>query len=111
MASIACLEEAIEFETTNGWVRRQLQGLVDSPIHAWIGRQAELGPGRAFTFLVPPPTTNGAWKLEFLCRERDRLWDTYDDVVRTGMSGNAGAAHPRYYSGRSYRLTTPEVAQ
>jgi hypothetical protein len=110
-AHIVCVPESIEQSNAGAWVITPLTGRAKRRVRDWVGVKEELRPGEAFTFLVPPPTTNGAWRLSFLCQERATLTDAASDLVRHVTDTNAAAHQDRQFSGRRYFVTTPEVTQ
>ncbi len=75
----------------------------------WIGIPEELKPGEAITFMVPPPVTNGTWRLIFMCQEQKLLIDPVTDVVKHLTDTNAANHQLRQFSGRRYFLRTPDV--
>jgi hypothetical protein len=79
-------------------------------VRDWIGVPEELEPGKAVSFMVPPPTTNGAWRLVFMCQERARLKDPVTDTARHLIDTNAAQVQDRQFSGRRYYVSSPEVA-
>jgi len=110
-AHIVCVPDSIEQSNAGAWVPTPLTGRARRTVRDWVGVKEELRPGEAFTFLVPPPTTNGAWRLSFLCQERAIITDAASDLVRHVTDTNAAAHQDRQFSGRRYFVTTPEVTQ
>jgi hypothetical protein len=101
-----CVPQAFEQVRASAWVRTLLTRRRD-----WIGVREELKPGEGFTFMVPPATTNGTWRLVFMCQEQARLIDPVTDTVRHLTDTNALKTQLRQFSGRRYYVTSPEVAQ
>jgi hypothetical protein len=108
---IVCVPDAVEQLNEGAWMRTPLTGRARRVLRDWIGVQEELRPGEAFTFSVPPPTTNAAWRLIFLCQERAPVTDTASDLVRHVTDTNAASHQDRRFSGRRYFVTTPKVAK
>lgn len=108
---LACVPEAVEQVRAGGWVRMPLTGRATRALRDWIGLREELKPGEGFIFLVPPPTTNGTWRVVFMCREQAPLIDPVTDTVRHLTDTNAMKTQLRQFSGRRYYVTSPEVAQ
>ena len=109
MAAIGCVPEAFEQFTTDAWVRTPLTGRWSSAARDWIGVREQLKPGEAFTFLVPSPTTVGAWRLVFMCQEQAQVIDPVMDTVRRLTDTNAIKTQLRQFSGRRYYVSSPEV--
>lgn len=107
---IACVPEAFEQPSASAWVRTPLTGRASPAVRDWIGVREELKPGDGFTFMVPAPTTNGAWRLVFMCQERTLLVDPVTDTVRHLADTNAMKTQLRQFSGRRYYVTSPQVA-
>ena len=110
-AHIACVPEALELVSAGAWVRTPLTGRASHAVRDWIGVQEELRPGEAFTFLVPPPTTSGAWRLVFMCQEQAQVIDPVTDTVRHLTDAKTRETQLRQFSGRRYYTSSPEVAQ
>jgi hypothetical protein len=108
---IACVPEAFEQPGAGVWVRTPLTGRASRAVRDWIGVPEELKPGEAVTFMVPPPTTSGAWKLVFMCQEQAPLTDPITDTVRHLTDTNAARVQSRQFSGRRYYVTSPEIAR
>jgi hypothetical protein len=106
---LACVPEAVEQASTNGWMRTSLNGTGGRGMRDWIGVPEELKPGQGFTFLVPSPDSNGTWRLVFMCQEQARLIDPVTDTVRHLTDTNAMQSKIRQFSGRRYYVTSPEV--
>ncbi len=92
-------------------MRTPLTGKARAAAGHWIGVQEELMPGESFTFLVPPPTTNAAWRLVFMCQEQQLVVDPVTDRVRHATDSAARESQLRQFSGRRYYVSSPEVAQ
>ena len=107
---IACVPEAFEQASAGAWVRTPLTGRASRAVRDWIGVPEELKPGQAVSFMVPPPTTKGAWRLVFMCQERTRLIDPVTDTARHLIDTNAAQVQDRQFSGRRYYVSSPEVA-
>jgi hypothetical protein len=107
---IACVPEAVERLTGGSWVRTPLMGGGSGAVANWIGLKEELKPGEGFTFLVPPPTNAGPWRLVFMCQEQFPVVDPLTDTMRHLTDANAMKTGLRQYSGRRYHLTSPEVS-
>jgi len=110
-AQIVCVPDAVEQLNEGVWRRTPLTGRARRVLRDWIGVQEEVKPGEAFTFSAPPPITNAAWRLIFLCQERAAVTDTTSDLVRHIIDTNAAAHQDRRFSGRRYSVTTPEVSK
>jgi hypothetical protein len=107
---IACVPEALEQLTAGTWVQAPFNPGSRSAAANWTGLKNELKPGEACTFLVPPPTNSGRWRLVFMCQERSPVVDPVRDTVRHLTDTNAMKTGLRQYSGRRYHLTSPEVS-
>jgi len=105
--------EAIEQGGAEAWARTRLTPMTGkaSAVRDWIGLQEELRPGEAFIFLVPPPTTIGAWRMVFMCQEQAQVIDPVTDTVRHFTDTNAMKTQLRQFSGRRYYASSPEVAR
>jgi hypothetical protein len=110
-AHIVCVPDSVEQSNAGGWMRTPLTGRASRAVQDWLGVKEELLPGEAFTFSLPPPTTEAPWRLLFLCQERAPVADTASDLVRHVADTNAAADQSRQFSGRRYVVTTPEVTQ
>ena len=110
-AHLVCVPDSVEQATAGVWVRTALTGKASRAVRHWVGLKEELFPGEAFTFSVPPPTTNVAWRLVFLCQERARVVDGASDLLRHVTDTNAAAHQDRRFSGRRYFVMTPEVTR
>lgn len=106
---IACVPEAFEQPIAGAWVHTPLTGRASRTVRDWIGVPEELKPGKAVSFMVPPPT-NVAWRLVFMCQERARLIDPVNDTARHLIHTNAAQVQDRQFSGRRYYVSSPEVA-
>jgi hypothetical protein len=109
-AHIVCVPEAFEQAGAGAWVRTPLTGQASRAVRDWIGVQEELGPGVTFTFLVPPPTTSGAWRLVFMCQEQAPVIDSITDTVKHLTDAKARETQLRQFSGRKYYSSSPEIA-
>ena len=109
-AHISCMPEAFELATQGAWARTPPSGKAGQIVRTWLGLREVLQPGEGFTFMVPPPTTNGSWRLVFMCQEQARLIDPVTDTVRHLTDTNAAKTKLRQFSGRRYYATSPEVA-
>ena len=109
-AHFACVPEAFEQANAQGWLRAPLTTGSRRGPRDWMGVPEELSPGQAATFLVPPPASNGAWRLVLLCQEQARLVDPVTDTVRHLTDSNATATQLRQFSGRRYFVTSPAIA-
>ena len=105
------MPEAFEQPRASAWVRTPLTGRASRTVRDWIGVPEELKPGQSATFMAPPPTTNGTWRLVFLCQEQALLIDPATDMARHLTDTNVMKTQPRQFSGRRYYVTSPEVAQ
>lgn len=110
-AHIACVPEAFEQTSAGTWVRAPLTGGAKRAVRDWVGVPETLGPGEATTFLVPPPTTPGPWRLVFMCQEQAQVIDPVMDAARDVTDAKARSTDLRQFSGRRYYITSPEVAQ
>ena len=108
-AHIACMPEAFEQASAGAWVRTPLVNGANRALRGWIGVREELKPSEAFTFLVPPPTTNSVWRFVFMCQEQATLVDPVTDAVRAVTDTNALRNQLRQFSGRRYYATSPDI--
>ena len=110
-AHIVCVPEAFEQLDGAAWVRTPLSGRASYRVRGWIGVREELKPGEAFTFLVPPPTAVGTWRLVFMCQEQAQVIDPVTDTLRHLTDTNAVKTQLRQFSGRRYYASSPEVVR
>jgi hypothetical protein len=106
---IALVPEAFELRIADAWTRAPLTPGGRTAASNWSGLKNELKPGESCTFLVPPPTNAGAWRLVFMCQERSAMVDPVTDTVRHLADTNAAKTGLRQYSGRRYHVASPEV--
>lgn len=107
--AIACVPEAFEQSSAGSWVRTPLAGSPRGAVRDWIGVPEELDAGKAVSFMVTPPTTNGTWRVVFMCQERARWIDPVTDAGRHLIDTNAAQVQDRQFSGRRYYVRSPEV--
>jgi hypothetical protein len=110
-AHIVCVPEALEQLTGAAWVRTPLSGRASRRVRDWIGVREELKPAEAFTFLVPPPTAVGPWRLVFMCQEQAQVIDPVTDTLRHLTDTNAVKTQLRQFSGRRYYVSSLEVGR
>ena len=107
---IVCIPEAFEQAKTNTWVRTSLTGRGSLQVRNWVGVREELEPGESFTFMVPPPITNGTWRLVFMCQERALVVDSVTDTARQLTDSKSRNNNLRQFSGRRYYITSSSVS-
>jgi hypothetical protein len=110
-APIACIPEALESKTGETWTRQSLMSKGSRFVRDWIGVREELKPRQAFTFLVPSATNTGPWRLVYFCQEQAEVVDTVTDTMRHLTDTNSRRTGLRQFSGRSYSVFSPEVAE
>ncbi len=110
-AHFACVPRALEEFRGSVWVPTALTGPASRQLRNWIGLREELKPGEAFTFMVPPPTTNETWRVVFMCQEQMPLIDPGTDLARHLTDTKAVKSDLRQFSGRMYFVTSPAIGQ
>jgi hypothetical protein len=108
-AHIACIPQAVEYQTNQTWITVPLTGPSQRLVRTWTAVPEELRPGQARLFMVPPPYTNCNWRLVFYCQEQKVLLDATKDTIRHLTATNTAQASSRQFSGRHYLVTSPPI--
>jgi len=114
---VACMAQAVEFQSEDGWHTNLLSR---GPGQSWVNLNwrdfyEDFKPTESRVFWVPPPTTNGLWRLRFLCQEqaagmqglRDKASDLAENSKTLVGQGQFGSL--TRFSGRRYEIAGPEL--
>ena len=106
-AAIGYCAESVEVKTDSGWRTTTLQCTPSN----WYGFGAHLHPAESRLFYVPPPTSNGVWRVHITCNERSAgvsgLRDRVNDYLLNRR--NVGNARMTTFGGSKYQITSEVV--
>ena len=117
--SICFLVENFDTAASGGWATHRLDtgdgkgGLTEEAkrwLSGFVGTPSRLGPNEGATFYVPSPMTNTPWRVRFLCVEQP-LGDRIRKLTIGGVELPADAVlvNGEYFTGRRYKLVSPEI--
>lgn len=112
----ACVPLSVEYQTNGTWVTNALTGRWQSwVIRKWESFDNDYPVSAARVFYVPPPVTNGAWRLRFMCVEHAQglpgLRDQVEDLAANLTPKTNGASHMTRFSGKSYSIVSPGIQE
>jgi hypothetical protein len=116
---IAFFVDSFDDESSGTWRTNRLddgRGSLTTEARSWvsrfIGTPSRLAPNEGAIFYAPSPVTNAAWRARFMCAEMtllDRLKTSTGSWEASPRTIVSGKGNKEFFSGRRYKLVSPDI--